>query len=764
MTDLAPEAPAPAMGTVHDLEEHRARTGHQPVNLTKPAPASPPTAGGTEPVPAPQDDGAPPDGAGTSSVSAWKRTARLPWKAVTHERTRQGARLAARHSAYVLGGAGVVAKRAWHGRTVTVHHQMRAAAVAAGNHELAGEWQEKADKFRADRHRRRMELITGVPHMAKSAAIGAAGAEGGLLLLGACMALHSHQLHDVIAPTLAAVDAIQAVCWFVSVAWGPALALVLFGVLAHLWKAGQAQGTAPAWARPASGAVDDVPITPSIVVKALSDLGIAALKKAIKDAADGAAGMLGPITLAGRGVEVDVTLPSGVSTEEILGKRRKLAENMNRHEHELHMSIPPAPRTVRMWIADSGALDEPIGPSPLVTDPEVSADYKSGRAPWGQDLRGDTALISLFQRHMLITGLSNQGKTAALRALALWLAFDPRVKFRLADLKGVGDWSMLRGLAEVLIEGPTDEHVIAATEMAEDTVEEMGRRIALMNELTRKGWSQDKILADPRFDPLVLIVDEAQVAYGSGARETHVAENGTVKYGAPYGGSKADSRYFQAIKKIHDQGRAVSVTTWEGTQDPTNENLPKRSREGNHIRASLVVGTESQAEMAVGAQALAGGAAPHKLRQGLDKGTLVVAGDGIKLAPGQSSVTVRTHFIDIDAAKELAERAKALRAGVQTQTAADPAEEADHLTDVLEALGDGKRVQTQEVLRRLISKHPDIYGSWELHDLTRVLREAGAEPKATRADNGKAGVVCVSRARIQAAIEAREDEAESHAE
>lgn len=322
-----------------------------------------------------------PDPAPAVPVPLWVRSGRTIGRAVTHERTRAGARALVRHSLYVAGGAGVVARRTWQGRTVAVHHQMRAAAVAAGNHELAAEWQEKADRFRTDRHRRRMELITGVPQMAKSAAIGAAGTEGALLLLGACMAVHDHHLHDVIAPTLAAVDAVRALCWFIGVAWGPALALMLLAGLSHLWRSGQQQQTAPAWARPATGATDDVPVTPSAVVKALSDLGISSLRKAVKEMADGAAGMLGPITLAGCGVEVDVTLPSGVSTEEVLGKRRKLAENLNRHEHELHMTIPPAARTVRLWIADSGALDQPIGPSPLVTDPDTTADMHRGRAP-----------------------------------------------------------------------------------------------------------------------------------------------------------------------------------------------------------------------------------------------------------------------------------------------------------------------------------------------------------------------------------------------
>lgn len=74
------------------------------------------------------------------------------------------------------------------------------------------------------------------------------------------------------------------------------------------------------------------------------------------------------------------------------------------------------------------------------------------------------------------------------------------------------------------------------------------------------------------------------------------------------------------MKKIHDQGRAVNVTTWEGTQDPTNENLPKRSREGNHIRASLVLGTESQARMAVGDSAVDSRRGPAQAAPGPGQG------------------------------------------------------------------------------------------------------------------------------------------------
>ncbi|OKJ21112.1 cell division protein FtsK [Streptomyces sp. CB00316] len=677
------------MGTVHHLDDHRPTPPAEPVNLVK-DPATEPTS--TPPKAVPQ---------GSRAV----RTARALRTAVTHERTRTAGRFTVRHGMYVVGGGRIVARRAWEGRTAARYERMLRAAEAAGNLELATEWEERGQRFRAARHQRRMDLLSAPVKAAKGAAAGLGITAGGLLLLGIILAVANENFADLATPTLALIELIRWIVAIITVVWGPLVILGPWAALLALWGVGRHQQAAPQWALPVRDRDGQgTPITPSIVVTAMRDLGVSTLRKAIKEMGDVGAQMLSPITIAGCGVEVDVHLPSGVSTEEIQNRRKKLAENLNRHEHEVFITIPPAPRTVRLWIADSGALDEPIGPSPLVTDPDIRADYKSGRAPWGQDLRGDAALVSLFQRMLLITGLSNQGKTASLRALALWLAFDPKVEFRIGDLKGIGDWAMFDGLATVLIQGPTDDHVLDVTEMVEEAAREMNRRL---------------LAPGKEFHPLVVIIDEAQVAYGSGA----VDENKI-----PLGGAKSTSRYFRAIKAIHDQGRAVNVTTWEGTQDPTNENLPKRSREGNHIRSSLVLGTESQARMAVGDAAIDGGAAPHKLRQGLDKGTVVVAGDGIKLAPGQTSVTVRTHYIDGDQAAEIADRAKALRDGVTTVAAVDHTPERDEVADIMTVLGDAPRLLTQDVLKRLAVLSKNAYGTWSFIDLKRALDGTGAEP------------------------------------
>lgn len=531
--------------------------------------------------------------------------------------------------------------------------------------------------------------------------------------------------------------------------------LVLAAALTPVWwlwaahHAGRV-GAPPAWAMSPAQRADAAgePITPSIVVKAMRDLGISELRKKIAAMPDAGASMLSLIRPAGCGVEVDVMLPNGATTTaEVQRRRRRLAENLNRHEHELHISIPTAVRTVRLWIADSGALDEPIGPSPLVAEPEWSADYYTGAAPWGQDLRGDTLLLRLKQCMLLLTGASNQGKTAALRALALWLTHDPSVEFRIADLKGIGDWHMFTDLATVLIQGPTDPHAVLATHMLEWAVGEMERRIAALDPNRYPDGVTRELARTPGsgFHPIVLIVDEAQIAYMNPAKDDA---------GNPYGGKSNKSRYFMAVRKIHNQGRALNVVLWEGTQDPNDQNLPKLSREGNHIRGSLYVGTEEQSRMGLGDKAVDGGAAPHKLRLGIDKGTFVITGEGVPLPPGQAAVTVRTHFIDGATATDLASAAKALRGGARLQQEAEEPGPRDLLADTVAVLGEEDMVKATDVaarLRTLAPGHPD-YANLTRVELVKRLDQVGVPVRDLN------GVATVRVRLVRAALALRDAE------
>ena len=635
-------------------------------------------------------------------------------------------RAVVRQPVYAAFGGRVLVRRFWESRTPAVHERMMRAAQASGDHIAALEWEARAARFRSERHERRMAMLLAPIHIARATVIGSGLTVGGLLALGIMLAISRKNIHDVFGPLMALVGAVRWCVMVFEILWRPVLLAIPPATLAALWAVGVKHTDPPAWLALAGQAeTGGSPITPSIVVVALRDLGIAQLRTAIREMGDAGAAMLGPIRIAGCGVEVDVTLPSGVSTVEVMNRRRKLAENLGRHEHEVFITIPQAARTVRLWVADSGALDEPIGPSPLVLDPGLKADVYAGRAPWGQDLRGDAAMISMFQRHLLITGLSNQGKTASLRSLALWAALDPTTEFRIGDLKGVGDWRMFDGLATVLIQGPTDEHVIAVTEMVEESVAEMERRlIALEESGATDGVTREMAQPGKGFHPIFTIVDEAQMAFMCPAI-------GPDK--RPYGGTKATSRFFMAVRKLHNQGRAVNITMWEGTQDPTDQNLPKLVREGAHNRASLVVGTEAQARMALGDKAIDGGAAPHKLRQGLDKGTVVVAGDGVRLAPGQSSITIRTHFISGEDAITIADRAKAQRKRLATRTTITTPEPPRDLLDDLDQILGNDLVPIADVPAQLRALAPGWrpYQALTGKELREQLAELGVKVAST---------------------------------
>lgn len=686
------------------------------LKLVKPAETPP----ATETAPAPPTPAA--------DTKAERQRLRRIRAVLADDRTRELFRFAVRHGSYTYSGIRIVAARSWDSRTTARYERNMRTAEAAGNPEQIAEWEERAHRFRQARHQRRVDMLTAMRQAPKAVGAATGTGLGVLLALGAGLAYATGDLSQVTAPLMFVVDLLRWAVIIGTVVWGvgkmflPALALATF------WRVGQQRQAAPRWALPANVRGDGEPITPSIVVLALRHLGIPALRKAIVAMEDGGASMLSPIAIAGCGVELDAYLPLEVTTEEVMGRRRKFAENLGRHEHEVYISVAPAPRTIRLWIADSGALDEPVPPSPLVTDPTLTANYKTGRAPWGPNLRGDSTLISLYQKHVLVTGASNQGKTAALRSLALWLALDPTVEFWIADLKGVGDWSMFKGIATVLIEGPTDDHVRQATEIVEEALAEQNRRL-LDKSTTHR--------------PLIVIVDEAQIAYGSGAKGAD---------GRPYGGQKATSRYFNGVKGIHDQGRAVDVLMWEGTQDPTDQNLPKRSREGNHIRASLALGTESQAAMALGETPVLKGAAPHKLRLGLDKGQLVAAGEGVPLDPGQPSVNVRTHYISTDDAKMIADRARALREHVETVDNSERAEPRDHLTDLAAVIhAHEKRVKATEAVRRLKGLSLSEYGHWFGTSLTQLLQKYGEDTGVHD------GILTVTRERVLRALQRRDE-------
>jgi S-DNA-T family DNA segregation ATPase FtsK/SpoIIIE len=97
------------------------------------------------------------------------------------------------------------------------------------------------------------------------------------------------------------------------------------------------------------------------------------------------------------------------------------------------------------------------------------------------------------------------------------------------------------------------------------------------------------------------------------------------------------------------------------------------------------------------------------------------------------SVNVRTHFIDGDDAKEIADRAKALRSRVSTLNRPKAVEERDELVDLRTVVGAEDRVRTPEVLHRLKNLSESYYKDWDGGRLKRLLTDPARTRTPTRA-------------------------------
>ncbi len=659
-------------------------------------------------------------------------------------------RQAARHLYYAGKGHVSWAKRAGDAATFGVVRRQVKIAEISGDKDLLASWTDRLESMKDSRRNRLQELPKTVWSMVKVGLIAITLLAGILLVSGVAMQFTpgGQDFLGFFEQVGAVLALMGNVLHFALVAglWA-AVPTLLFAA----WKEGKrAVDSTPGWMlTPEQRLNVDAEVTPGLITQALANMNERAINKLIK------AGQ--PFEFVtdprhqGDGTFVQVRLPMGITARKLIETDKKvelLAGNLGRFKHEVWPSVSPEKgadaRVLDVWIADKGALDKPVPPSPLVNPEFGAVDVFRDTMPWGLTPRGDSVEVGMMRRHWLVSGVSKQGKTASFRAIALWLALDPCVELRIADLKGVGDWAMFEGIATTLIQGSQDRNVVATCEMLEEAVVEMNRRMErwlngggkgdIPREVGRKKGSG--------FHPLYVIVDEVQVLYG---------------HGDGIGGSKDDARAWRAAKALHDQGRAVDVHLLQATQRPTDRTLPVLVREGAHVRASLFVPNESTARMALGDVADMG-ARPQSLRQGTDAGTVVLTGADDVIPQSASHVITRTHYISTENAYAVADKAKEIRRRAGRElAAAEPVEQIetrDLLTDVAASMRDAEKVRSSWMLQQLKEHWPDTYGGLSAQQFAAALAEANVEIR-TRSVEGQPGQRALVEAEVLAAIEAR---------
>lgn len=702
-----------AVGTVHRLADHR-----QPTTVTLVKAAEQPAT-----APKPERLHIRVGGVGRKAGTA-----------LTHEKTRNAARLAARHAMYTTGGLRIVTRRAWNGRTAAVHGRMIAAAVAAGDVEKVADWQDKADRFRAQRHARRMQLITGVPDMARAVGTGAAATEGVLLAVGIAMALSEDgHLSDVIAPTMGAIEFVSTIATIVSVVWGPLIAVAPWLLLAALWAVGRHQQAAPQWALPA-GQQDNRDVVPDegAILNALRNLGIAPLNKAVKDGWQPR--WVSPTTRLGNGWHTQLQLPMGVTVEMVNGKKDVLAHNLLRKPIEVWPTEPSTqPGVLDLWVADSGSLSGTVPPWPLLDGGE--ADYFKG-VPVGVSQRGEPVAGKLMASNYMVGGIMGSGKSSLVVALLLGAMLDRLVDIEVYVMAFNVDYDVMKPRLSTLVKGDDDEQIEAAVKALRNLRDEVSARGKILDELGGDEVRLTRAIAerDPRMRPKVVVFDECHELF---EHKKHGAEAAELAV------------------KVLKKARKCGITLIFVTVSPTAASIPKDVTRNTSHRVAFAVGDHIANDGLLGTGKHKAGITATTLNPAENVGTALTVGFN-----KNAFELVRAYYVRKDSKTDeispVVARAVALREGMSLAASAPAGESIDHLADIATVLEDASRMRTQEVLQLLAERNPAAYREWTFADLKTVLDEAGAEPYKS------AGIMVVSRARVHEALAARaEDTADS---
>ncbi|NEC90461.1 FtsK/SpoIIIE domain-containing protein [Streptomyces sp. SID12501] len=644
-------------------------------------------------------------------------------RVVVEAREHAAYRILVRHGAYVVGGTRVLTRRTWEARTTATHARMMRQAEAAGNEELVRQWEQRAYAYRFARHKRRMDLLQMILNAPKAIAAAVLSTGSVLLMLGLMLASYNHDVRDVLTPLNTVIELVGWVAFIAGVLWEPLLYSLPWLALTGVWAVGRHRQTAPAWALPAGSDERDVVPDEGAILRALGNLGIAPLNKAIKDGWQPRWEQ--PTTRSGNGWHTQLQLPMGVTVEMILGRKNVLAHNLLRKPVEVWPTEPPKqPGTLDLWVADQGSLSGPVPPWPLLT--EGTTDYFKG-IPVAVSQRGEPIIGKLMAANYMVGGIMGSGKSSLVIALLLGAILDPLVIVEAYVMAYNTDYDPLKPRLRVLVKGDDDEDVYAALKALRSLRDEVTTRGKLLEELGEGATKVTRELAlkDPRMRPKVVVFDECHELfmhkeYGKEAAELAI--------------------------KVMKKARKTAITLVWVTVSPTADSLPRDVTRNTSHRVAFAVGDHVANDGLLGSGRHKAGVTATTLIPGEDVGTAVTVGFSNK--PFE---VVRAHYVARDPDKGVDEvtpvvvRAMGLYEGGPAVD--EPTfEPADPLADVAAILADDTRVLAQEVLHRLAARNPEAYGSWGPTDLKRALEPYGAEQYKSN------GVMVVARDRVQDAI------------
>ncbi len=713
MTDLMTEAPG--VGSVHDLDAHRATrvTLDKPTTTPAPAPAVPDDDGEDTARPVPVD---PPALASPGIHSEARRPIVPPWI-----RSRVDAVAAARRTAerglYAAGYHGL--RTPFYALRLSGYAPRGTARFIAAT----GRW--VWDREAAPLRQAAVEAADAEEYMRLAKLRGdRVRTRGMIALIALVFGLGCALTLYVMAP-----------------AW-----LVVMASAAVLTAGWRGQEKDRPVIGPAVVRTELEKLTSSIVLRALGSIGNDKINRAMAKGGEGIK-FTSEITRDGPGYRADLDLPYGVTADDIMDKRKALASGLRRKVTCVWPSPDPAEHEGRLvlWVGDK-PMNETKRPAwPLAKSGKVDLFQP---VVFGNDQRLRDVSVTLMFASLIVGSIPRMGKTFLMRLFLLVCALDPRSELYAFDFKGTGDFGALEPVCHRYRAGEEDDDIEYVVDSLRELKAELRRRAQVIKSLPRSRCPESKVTSkladDPalRLHPIAVALDECQVAF---EHPEHGAE-------------------IEAIcTDLTKRGPALGIIAMFGTQRPDAKSLPTGISANAVLRFALKVMGQPANDMILGTSMYKAGYRATMFSRS-ERGICWMAGEG------DDPRIVATAFVDAVAAETIVGRARQMREETGNVTGhaighgpEKTGAEFDLLADLLTVIRDDEpKVWNERLAQRLADLRPEVYAGWEAKNVTAAVRPHGikaADVWATTDDGEGTTRRGLVRADITAAITRRNQNA-----
>lgn len=351
-------------------------------------------------------------------------------------------------------------------------------------------------------------------------------------------------------------------------------------------------------------------MTDSMIDRAFRDAGILRGDQAVV--------FRSPVIQDGKAWLVHVEVTGSVTVDDVQKKTSSLASALGIPRHQMDIRHEGREDRFSLWVS----MTDPFGravPNPLIGQEEKINAWKKG-LPLGFDKRGSIVLATISDYSLLVGGTTRSGKGMAVANILVGAMLDPRIRVRLFDGKGTGEYvGIAKSLDTFVRRNPA-----RFLQFLKVLAGELERRTEILVDLGVSKATED-LLEQLGGIELVIVDELATYTVKGGLNGQHAEE------------------IVELLAQIAAVGAAVGIVLVLATQSPKVDVVPSRLRGNCAGRWSMRVESATASNTILGDGAAGDGYDASKIEN--SKGT---RGRGWLTTPDTGFIEARSLFVDVE--------------------------------------------------------------------------------------------------------------------